>query len=538
MKTKNHYPRSYRRGAILAALAGLTAFAAPAGAAFFESKLSADGRILSVAYKDLDGDRKIDPVVAFEKTEANGARGRKLRLFSPDGDGYKFARDLDVPSDVVAYSLGDFTGEGAAQVLYLTRNAAITLSLKDGSTKKIIDDHPFIFDTPMPSAFPFWDHALDLNGDGKLDLILADSTGFIVYLRDAGGALKRSGRVESEFEFATQGGESSAGAFTPGGSSETLDKRGRGSGDIEPSGGPPPAVAKGMGTTVNEPPIETYRALTRVVAGGANGDALPDLLAMNRDTLLAYVQKPGAGFGEKPDLKIPLGPQGLKYVWDGSRPGVAHGDIDGDKKTDFVVSEIDAKELTTKLRVYLWGDKGPGAEPNQILKIGGLGAEAELTDLNHDGALDIGLLTLRADKMLELSKTSSEEMEATYYAFVFDKGKKTFSRSPDVKEEFTIAVTGDTSGERARDFTHCQGDYNGDGVRDLLLFDNRGEIKIRFGKGGAGYSVGPVAFTHAIKSPRSIETLDLDGDGKSDLALRHGESVQILMSRAGDGGKP
>ena len=80
------------------------------------------------------------------------------------------------------------------------------------------------------------------------------------------------------------------------------------------------------------------------------------------------------------------------------------------------------------------------------------------------------------------------------------------------------------------------GDFNGDGVRDLLAYENEGELLVFLCEAGARdpmkLSIGsrPAARLE-FDLPRAMIVEDLDGDGRDDLLLRYRESMTILRSR-------
>ncbi len=501
---------------------------------FEVADLKIDGQALNVAFKDMEGKGKNNLVIALRRHVKSGAAKKFIVVASLNGDQgtpqTSIAREMEIPDDVIAYGLGDFLGEGRPQVVFFTGDAAVALNAQ-GAPKTVLSGQRFFFNAPLSDDLPRWNYIRDLNGDGRDDLVLADARGYVVYLQNANHELIRSGRAEGDFKFATPvvelpGDDSAAQADvnieTTANSSELS--------------GTPRSVIRSGGWESAAPPIQTSRKIGRLIFADANADRKPDLLLMKKDKLLAYFQSADGRFAEKPDLSIPLGPQGAKRAWDESRLPIANADANGDGRVDFVVSEVDAKDLATKLRVYFWGENGIPAEPNQVIKLSGLGETAQLLDVNGDGFPDLGIATFRADKMLALKKPEVEEIDGTYYVYLFDPKTGQFSRRPDIKHEYTVAVTADIGQDQAREFASFEGDFNGDGVRDLMIFANKGELAVHLGSVGKNdkmkFSVDSrPSIRQAIQVPLHIWIVDLDRDDKSDVVLQFKDHLQILRLR-------
>ena len=495
-----------RARSLCAALA-LAAVATPARAAEFASlELKPHERILAVTLRDVDGDKAAELIVASAKPTGPAAAERFLSVYQVRGQQARLQRQLQIPDDVVAFGVGDLTGEGR-NFAYFTAQSVFAFAGAAKEPRAVLRGQRFVFAMPALDALPFWDGIADLDGDGRDDLVMADPTGYAVY-RQAGGKLSPAGRVEAGYEFARE------------------------------------PVRRFQRRAREEGPLVTSRSVRQYGRADVNADKRVDLIAMKDDELLAFTQDKGGGFGATPAFKqrlIAPGAIPFSEYEVGDPPSIQHGDFDADGRVDFVVPEIDLDDLITRLRVFISGEKGPPEKPSQIIKLSSLGDQPELTDINGDGHLDLGVAAFRSDRLLSLAAGGRfASLEFSYYAFLYRPEEKQLSTRPDLRFDSSWDVPQDEQPasertEEAGGFIRMLADFDGNGVRDAALLTGDGDFRVHLARVANGDPLrvsidGDPFLTAKVRNTLRASFGDLDGNGHADVVLMYPDLVRVLVT--------
>lgn len=183
----------------------------------------------------------------------------------------------------------------------------------------------------------------------------------------------------------------------------------------------------------------------------------------------------------------------LKNVPNVSGRYLQRKDIDGDGGTDAVVwYRVKNPEWKTTCRVYMRREDGTLPEkPDQIIRARGVPADwYPLVDVDGDGCRDIVMMELknRPLSLLSLVKmvtTNGLEFVFTVRRFVPGRG---FSRRPDFRMDVTAYVP---VFYRWRARTNLDGDFNGDGRKDLMIRRLPTKIDIYLSTAGGFYQRQP-----------------------------------------------
>jgi FG-GAP-like repeat len=268
-----------------------------------------------VALVDLNGDGRLDAAVANSGSHkasvllGNGAGGFVAAPKSP------FFTDSARPVSVV---VGDFNGDTKPDVAVVNSSSAdVSLMLGDGSGGLTLAGPPVVTggDHPGPAA------AGDFNGDGKLDVAVANESGDVAVLTgDGTGNLSRSAGSPFGLSPAALG----AGDFNGDGKLDVAVANttgtvtillGNGAGALSPL--PAPITIGGAPAALSVADLDRDGRLDLAVANGGSGD----LSVLLGDGL--------AGFTPAPGTPVSTG---------GSSPAsLAVGDLTGAGKLDLVV---------------------------------------------------------------------------------------------------------------------------------------------------------------------------------------------------------
>jgi hypothetical protein len=254
------------------------------------------------------------------------------------------------------------------------------------------------------------------------------------------------------------------------------------------------SIFLGNGDSTFQPQV-TYNAgidPVGLVAGDFNGDGFVDLVAVDRanDTVNVML---GNGDGTfQPMVTYPVG--NLPYA------GVI-GDFDGDGNLDLAVNNSDDGTVS-----ILFGNGDGTFRPQVTYNVGTAPRSLAVGDFNGDGVLDLAVTNFGDNTVTILLGKSDHSGGFQVQAPVLATGTNPAG----------IAV----------------GDFNGDGVTDLVV-TNFGDntFSVFLGKGDGTFKP-QVAFTGNLgNSPYPVAVGDFDGDGTADLAIANynDQSASILL---------
>jgi hypothetical protein len=347
----------------------------------------------------------------------------------------------------------------------------------------------------------------DMNGDGKLDLVVSDggngksATGTIDILLGNG-----DGTFQPPTFIATK---------TPPLSLTVADLNRDGILDVAVGNRPGNDVSIMLGAgdgTLRAPvnyPIGTGPTLAvaiALVAADIDGDGKPDLVFCDGNTGGGVLLGIGDGtFGAPKIFAAGKNPQYL-----------ATGDFNGDGKLDLAVADASSNAVS----VLLGAGDGTFGKPSDYI-VSYFPSSLVVADINNDGAQDI-----------VVSGGSALALGGTVMTFLFGNGDGTFQGAP-LYSANNIAIN-----------ALALADFNGDGKPDAIVSGNFSQFMYVFpGLGGANFGA-PIAIDAANggKGVRGgpIAAGDFDRDGKQDVAMAGGSTadgtgaVAIFRGR-GDG---
>jgi hypothetical protein len=273
--------------------------------------------------------------------------------------------------------------------------------------------------------------------------------------------------------------------------------------------------------------------------GDDDGDGADDLFALYRFGAWVFPTREGA-LAREPGRRSPLRPfppdEELRHEVTSVR--LFARDLDADGLADLVVQRNTGTLLGSRSRADVFANRGAGASldgpPALSLELSDGLAALEVEDLDGDGRREI-VQTRFAFGIVQLIRvlvTREVQIELRCFA----------TRGPGLAElvetwrgELSLRLDFE-AGRVAGLVPTVEGDWNGDGRRDLLHGSGEGRLAIRLGESGEhGPRFGEHAAHQAIPAGDQARVADLDGDGLHDLVLFDprdpGGQVHVLWNR-------
>jgi hypothetical protein len=375
----------------------------------------------SVAIADVNGDGKLDLVVANENQIKNDPQGSvSVLLGKGNGTFHPAVNYSSGGQGAFSVSVADVNGDGKLDLIVAngclatscsTGAVGVLLGKGDGTFKK-----PLVYSSGAPSVFGSRVAIGDLNGDGKLDLAVATTgvgcgngcpPGLVgVLLGNGDGTFKKAKTYHT-------------GGFDAIGWVVIADVNGDKKPDL--------VVANYCAAECSFPPAEgsvgvllgngngTFQAVKRYLSGGSgaisvavadlNKDGRPDILVANCGPEACGPGSPGGNVGVLMGKGNGTFKPAVSYPAENSPFNVVAADVNGDGNLDIVVSNWGTPNAgTNDGAVTVLRGKGDGTfRTAQTFPSGGAEAPSvAVADVNKDGRPDI-VLACVADTLSQTS---------------------------------------------------------------------------------------------------------------------------------------
>ncbi len=299
-------------------------------------------------------------------------------------------------------------------------------------------------------------------------------------------------------------------------------------------GRPPRELALPVDTLYETPaedrPVHSGYAEARLVWPGLaladdDGDGRPDLFATDRFRLRVF-RSGTRGLAPVPTrtARMPLFSPEEERRHDSNSLRAFVTDLDGDGRADLVVHRTEGSLMRSHASTSVFRNPGTGAVPSgapaaTLEARGGFGS-IQLQDLDADGRDEI-VQTVVPFGVLQLVRVLvRRQVEARLAVYRF---------RPEGGDADPLVRTWQADLSYPLDFDEgrivgllptLEGDWNGDGRKDLLHGSGGSAVEIRLGRGEeAGPAFGPVAARQELPVSDRAVVVDLDRDGLDDLVL-------------------
>lgn len=437
-------------------------------------QLPSDSKRRDQVYEDINQDGLRDLVVAVSQEGKRFARSLRIYYQRRHETAFVMEPDEIIPltADVIAFACADTDPHPGTEILLFTANACFGYRLQEEEQGRLykITACDFLWQLPDSRHVFSWQGAiLDFDGDKRMDIFLPQAGGLQILLQQSTGfaftPLMVTPREKPK--------ERSQVHIDRTESSTTINLGIEGL-DVLFGADPP-----------GKPLVSIRHAVEVPILIDWDGDRRIDVVTQTAKHLHVWQQGTDGTFQKKPRFSspLPIEKNDKKHI-DLSRSQYIL-DLNNDRRCDFLLFTQDRnnKRLFTQILVYLHpedpaaGDSLFGAEgiPTQLIKVAGLPGSTQLEDINQDGTLDLSFLLFRPDLLDQVKTVASKSITMQFLVYFNHRGQ--FSRTPDITQDVHISF--EKQGNSEYDQGRFLVDFNGDGLRDLLVRDKNNHLGLR-----------------------------------------------------------
>jgi FG-GAP-like repeat len=464
---------------------------------FTTRSLKVSGKAHLAMPADVDADGKNDVVVSHVVGDPPQAQAWISVYLAANG--YGGAPDIAValPGDTCVFDLADLDGDGRLELVVMRKWRVDATPLVAGGKatwNTLAKRGTGVLFPPFDGRVSYLDIARDWTGDGALELMIPDYGALWFYRQKKGGAFAKAFQVN----VAPEGWVNIA--------------------NPEHTGGPGQKIDAGV-------------RLPRIfVAPGNNGNVL---VLTRGEQVWRHALKDNA-FAKKGAY------QKLAFLTDEERrTGTmdvisAVDDLNGDGWPDLMLNKIGGGLSSFKSAVHVYAGSAAGfaTTPAFSFEESGFAAMVNFGDLDGDGIKEMFLpyAEFGIGQIIRMLTTKKVKLKV----MVYRGGAGFYGSEPELSRTTTFAVDTNRGVEFRGYPPNFEGDFDGDGMRDLMMESEDG-FGVYLNRGGLKFA-GAAGVRHALAPRESTRLADLNGDGKSDCLIwdgrdpRHWDEVLVLLN--------
>ncbi len=484
------------------------AAAAPGDSPFDTISLEFDDRALDRTTTDVDGDGLLDLVWIFHPVDEKEDFGLRTCLQASQPR-FSTCSDLDLPDEVRAFDIAPLDTKPGAELILLTRSGALRGSFQGGrfgalSSAPELQSALGDTDSKIPRSLPF---LFDLDGDGRSEAVLATRNGVEVHGFGADGSISTR-RLESpaHVEIARHRREMDLSAF--------LHRE-------------------------YAPHVTTQTTTPAVFVEDLNGDGRIDIATVSQNKLLIFEQVADTGFKTRPSAELER-----SVITEAEQEGgftgeaLTFSDLNGDGEVDLIVLKWGSSEERTQMDRHIFLGRGHWQFPeqaDQIIRSESFFPNFEIQDLNGDGRQDLVVPYFHFAPSQAIKAVTQNVLRVQLRLFLMrdngryaqDAGKAFAKVDRRIVLDYHVDVVGLMFGGEGRPrgfdpLLTTRGDFNGDGLPDLVVDSGDDTLNFYWGNANAQYAKRP-DLSLEYESSLDSHLADLNGDGRTDVVTNYGK---------------
>ena len=299
-----------------------------------------------------------------------------------------------------------------------------------------------------------------------------------------------------------------------------LDPSGAVLGRVSVSGRANYLIPPRPGPLISGSEIELFFDHPRIDAGAVDGDGRPDLVTTDRHEIRVFLQREDGRFASQPDRVLAVGRMTEEdHIRSLGTIACDLEDFDRDGRADLLINHSSGGLLAARSENRLHLNRGGSwnlAAPDQVFVTEGGVATVQLIDLDGDGTAEMidGRIPLGILEIVELLLQRAIDAEVTIYR-IGEGGL--FGEKPWFERTLGIPFNFETNRPYGFIPTY-DADLNGDGYNDLLVAGRGDSVEVYLGGRGEDRFRERVADQEADSNGR-LNLGDWNGDGLPDLVL-------------------